>query len=218
MIDEKEKVISKVRKILALTTNNYGGEAEAAMLKAQKLLMEHNLSMQDVTDANEKPEIVELELEYNSTPWWYKYLIGIIADNFRCEAMERCFHMSRRKAFLLIGREDDAAVAREIFKYAVVLIKHNRKPFRARGTACENAYINGFLSGLIAKFKEQVKQNEWGLVLVKDKEVVEAKQKHNPVTPRKVPIPTTADDPIAYARGYVDGKTLNHDRKQIEAV
>lgn len=45
----------------------------------------------------------------------------------------------------------------------------------------KNDYMQGFLNGLEAQFKEQVEANkaEWGLVLVKDKEVVEYYDKLN---------------------------------------
>jgi hypothetical protein len=214
--NDKEKIIAKIRKLLALTQSNFSGEAESAMLKAQQLLMEYNLGMHDVSDIDETIDVIELTLQYHTPPWWYKYLIAAIAENFRCEVLEESFYMSYRKVYFLIGREHDARVAKDVFLYAVNLIDYNGKPFRDLGATHENAYIKGFLSGLMAKFAEQVKENQWGLILVKDPEIVEAKEKHNPLAPQKTPLPKTAKDFVAWDSGFIDGKTLDHAQKRIE--
>lgn len=39
------KIIEKIKKLLALTDSPYADEAEAAMLKAQELLLKHGLSI-----------------------------------------------------------------------------------------------------------------------------------------------------------------------------
>ncbi|CQR74139.1 hypothetical protein SOV_22670 [Sporomusa ovata DSM 2662] len=214
---DQEKVIDKVRKLFNLSKSNFNGEADAALLKAQQLLMENDLTMDDVTEPIPKPAVKDITIEFASTPWWYKYLITILAENFRCEVLEEKLSRTRRRNFILISRETDIEVAKAVFQHAVVIVKHNSKRFRELGTTHENTYIKGFLEGLMVKFKEQVKKNQWGLILIKDTEVVVAKEKFNPVKARKAQAPKVTNDYEAYIHGYVDGNKLDHKQKQIEA-
>ncbi|HWR07777.1 DUF2786 domain-containing protein [Sporomusa sp.] len=218
MEPEQEKIILKIRKLLKLSSSNFNGESEAALLKVQQLLIEHDLSMADLGSPDTQQKVSEEILEYTSAPWWYKDLISIIADNFRCESLIRSRAYSRWRGFILIGREIDVQISKELFRHAVVMIKHNGKPFKAYGTAHENAYIKGFLEGLKVKFQEQVEKHQWGLILVKDKEVIEAKDSHNPREARKPTAITVASNQEAFSRGYIDGRTLDHQHKQINGA
>lgn len=55
----KEKVIDKVKKLLAMTESEYENEAESAMLKAQELLAKHQLTMKDIDLDNDKSGVEE---------------------------------------------------------------------------------------------------------------------------------------------------------------
>jgi hypothetical protein len=73
MTKDKDAIIERVRKILALAGNN-SNEAEAmvAAEKAQALLAEHNLSIADVTKKSGKVDdgfIVDEELSTDAYPW-----------------------------------------------------------------------------------------------------------------------------------------------------
>jgi len=71
----------------------------------------------------------------------------------------------------------------------------------------KNDYISGFLSGLQAQFAEQLKQNqEWGLVLVKDKEVVEYYENLD-LKKGKGSSAKASGDGQARAAGYQRGKS-----------
>lgn len=89
-----------------------------------------------------------------------------------------------------------------------------RDGYSTRGL--ENDYAIGFIDGLQRKFEEQKKANqEWGLVLVKDKEVVEAyeqikfKGKTNTST-------HYVGHSEAYIKGNEDGKRFSISNKITE--
>lgn len=52
----EDKIIDKIRKVLAMTKSNYREEAEAALLKAQQLMALHGLTMSDVEFSPENQE------------------------------------------------------------------------------------------------------------------------------------------------------------------
>ena len=77
---DKEKVLEQIKKLLARSMNNpFVAEAKACILKAQKLMAEHNLSMREVEDVP-KEVIREGVTPYTKTVWWHRNLGHIIAS------------------------------------------------------------------------------------------------------------------------------------------
>lgn len=215
MNNENERVISKIRKLLALTKTNFQSEAEAAMLKAQELLMEHNLSMRDIEDTEEGVVVTEEQLEQKNPQWWFFSLAAIIANNFRCNVIRHGFSYSRQKNFRFIGREIDVKIAIEILKFAASLIRYNSKPYQAKSASHANTYIAGFLKGLNDKFDDQVERNQWGLVLVKDKEVIEAAEKYKPKEHKDSGRTSFKKSAAAFNDGYDDGYSFSYQEKRL---
>ena len=84
-----KNIISKIEKLLALAGNNPSEtEAQAAMLKAQKLMAEHNLDLAQFKDKpQEKKEAIKDYVEgYHNTNWAIS-LAKVICDNFRCNLL-----------------------------------------------------------------------------------------------------------------------------------
>ena len=221
----KERVLKKVQKLLALSQDNPNeNESQSAMLMAQKMLADNELSMNDV-DMGEKDsskEVVEMDgTDWVRLHWWQKQLANIIADNFRCYNYMVTGGGKRKMVFM--GTEQDAEIATEIFKFATLDIKyqsnqyldsHGRKSSRSQNNAIKNDYIAGYLSGLKAKFAEQVEKEGWGLVLVKDDEVIERYENLGGMKSESHSR-TSAEDNQAHEKGFKDGKNFDHNKKKI---
>lgn len=149
------KIVEKINKLLALAGNNPSEEeAQAALLKAQQLMAEHNVHV----EFSDKEEI-EYELVYckhRDNTGFRSPLCAIIAPNFRVKAIlingQACF----------FGRKEDAHIAKEIFEYTYKFVKregekrikyHREMYGHARNVF--NSYANGFLSGLKAVLGQQ---------------------------------------------------------------
>ena len=182
------KVIDRIKKLLAMANDGkFDHEAEAALLLAQKIMVEHNITMSEIESVetvNKKAVHTRLTDYSGRTPWWKKDLSQIIADNFRC--LSYISKIPGKTSILIIGLEEDAEIAREVYQYAVSYIEDYTKKYMARlrrqGRSTQgvrNDWIGGFLSGLQHKFREQVSENEWGLVLVRDAVVEDAISKMN---------------------------------------
>lgn len=168
-----EKIIEKIKKILALSSNNPSAEeAQSAALKAQALLAEYGMSMEDL-NVNEKEFTPALEDVYTGVDKSFKYeLADIIAKNFRCKTF-----ITNRRVMHFFGHETDTKVAAEVFKY---LFKVCDRGARREGDKAEKmlgtrkgvyySYTRGFCQGVSDALDKQCK----ALMIVTPKEVTES--------------------------------------------
>lgn len=219
----EKNIISKIEKLLALAGNNPSeAEAQAAMLKAQQLMAQHNLDMAQFEEAGKvKKEAVKDYVEgYHNTNWAIR-LAQVICNNFRCNLL-RASHYG----LVFVGLKEDVAICKAVFTFAAQTLDKNmkklRRQYRKAGKPTDGIsgdYSAGFIAGLQAKYKEQVDKNNWGLVLVKDalveqltQDIIDPKGKRTSGKKLK-----QSGDPGLYAKGYLDGKSLGDDQKAITA-
>jgi len=82
-MSDHQKVIERIRKLLALAQSANENEAQAAALKAQELLAEHNLREADLHEADDE-FVIDGELLSDSRPWRRK-LAANVARLYFCE-------------------------------------------------------------------------------------------------------------------------------------
>ena len=208
------KIIDKIRKLLALSKSNNVHEAELSMLKAQELLVKYKLSLKEVKEI----KIINSAIKENiskitfTKAKWKAELAQLIADNFGCYLYLKT---KRTNTITFLGREEDVEVCNIVFEYAIDCIYSVVKRLKYQylrdcnsTKGLENDYAIGFIAGLHIKFEEQKKANqEWGLVLVKDKELVEAYESIK----FKSTIYTDTEfhgHSEAYEKGHEDGKNF----------
>ncbi len=175
------KIIDRIQKLFALSESSNEYEAQVAMLKAQQLLIKHKLTLREVKEfkAYSSP-IKERKTKVTFTKGkWKANLARIIAENFGCYHF---FKTRRTHTITFFGREEDVIVCNIVLEYAIDCIdsvvkrlryQYSRDDYSTKGL--ENDYAMGFIAGLEKKFEEQKRANqEWGLVLVKDRQVIEA--------------------------------------------
>ena len=206
----KKQLVEKVKKLLALAGNNPNeNEAQAAMLKAQKMIAEYNL---EITDVEEKDAIVIKQAQHPGNRGFRTQLAVILAENFRCKAF------MTNGIVTFIGYEADVNVCTEVFNYAYKVacknarkIKHDYQLAGYSITGVKNSYFFGFCAGI----KEVLDQQCRALMIVTPQEVVDAlKSRINGGTYRGG-MKSTAYDPYSEQMGRCDGKAVMHSR-QIE--
>lgn len=219
----EKNIISKIEKLLALAGNNPSeAEAQVAMLKAQKLMAEHNLDMAQFKDQpqEKKEAVTEYFKGYHNTGWAIS-LAKVICDNFRCNLLRAAGY-----GLVFVGLKEDVAICKAVFTFAANTLDKNmmklRRQYRKQGLPTDGIsgdYAAGFIAGLKAKYKEQVEENDWGLVLVKDA-LVEQKTQDIIDPKRKAKAGknlSRSGDMGLYTKGYLDGKNLGADQKAITA-
>lgn len=219
----EKNIISKIEKLLALAGNNPSeAEAQVAMLKAQKLMAEYNLDMAQFKDQpqEKKEAVTEYFKGYHNTGWAIS-LAKVICDNFRCNLLRAAGY-----GLVFVGLKEDVAICKAVFTFAVNTLDKNmmklRRQYRKQGLPTDGIsgdYAAGFIAGLKAKYKEQVEENDWGLVLVKDalveqktQDIIDPKRKSHSVKGLN-----RSGDMGLYTKGYLDGKNLGADQKALTA-
>jgi hypothetical protein len=175
----REDVLLKVKKLLAVAEgSNFEQEAQNAMLKAQEFMIKHGVTIEDIDYQEGKKEVIDQSIaETGRMPWYWKSLMTILGNNFRCEPYT---YKGRISKACFIGLEEDVKLVKEVFNYAVNTVeicaknyvaKYKKPGFNVSGI--KNDYIQGFIKGLKDKFAEQVKSKGFALMLVKDDAVIQ---------------------------------------------
>ena len=197
-----EKVIEKIRKLLAMTEENGASENEAmiAALKAQKLMAEYNLTVADIDDKDAENEIVEVGIDAGTKYKWKYRLANIIAVNFCCKV-----YVVNKREIVFYGYKNHADIAGEVFSFLFntgIKLSCNyyyRCMKEGRETVgVKNTFLNGFCDGI----KEVLGQQCRALMLVTPKDVEESfAEKMKGTTSLKATMKISRD-----AQAYDDGK------------
>lgn len=228
-----EVKIDKIRKLLAKTKNNpLEDEVNTAFLLAQKLMVKWGIEMSEVSLNEDLKEVLEIEVEGEAARIpWKTSLAYIIASNFRCTTYYKIYkkvvnyRTSSKRQIVFIGLKNDVEIATEVYKSAVSYILWGMdkcyQKFYLSGKysrGIRGDYVTGFLRGLKEKFQEQVKEEGWGLVLVRDAVVDEFFkniEKDFVKTRRCTAKVLTQNNLEAQRMGYKDGKNFDGFTKKI---
>lgn len=200
---DMNKMIDKVRKLLALAGNNPSEEeAQAAALKAQKLIAQYNLDLSNETGEQISYKLVEAI--HSNNEGFRKHLAPIVANNFRCKAIM----IGNKVNFFGRDGDVDACVATFNYLYRVChnigerLERQARKEGRStRGVA--NSYYQGFMVGLKAGMDAQSK----ALAIVVPEDVkCKFTERFPNIVKGKGGMRNMGFDMEAFAQGREDGK------------
>lgn len=161
MSADREKILAKIRKLLALGNDKGATEAEAvsAVLKAQRLMAEYDVEEYELHSSDEEP-IVKTPSEPASRSW-RSYLGNVIADNFRCK-MYQSTEWPRIYRIVFYGYKSDAQAASMAFNYLYKIGNRlaNRHCTAVRQTLGQaygryNSYVLGFVDGVRQELEKQ---------------------------------------------------------------
>lgn len=170
--DKVEKVLEKVKKLLALSGNNPSEEeAKSAALKAQQLMAEYNLSVSDI-DGEEKLEMTDAGFSTGTDNNWKFSLSRVVADNFRCEV-----YWVGKKRVVFYGYKADCEIARDVFEFLFKTCKKRTtqvadKAYAETGSSKGVRY--SYSSGFVAGIKEVLDKQCTSLMIVTPPEVKES--------------------------------------------
>lgn len=194
---DRNKAIDRIQKLLALSNNNPSeAEATAALLSAQKLMLEHDIDLKDVEGNNvAADEVIEMVgAASRRLSDWKVRLAVVIANNFRCECYIRSTNpkysnnserISYERQVIFVGQTTDVEICTLVYQKALEFsdlycnwfllqekLKLQRKLTRSESKNIGNTWRIGFAMGLKQKFDEQVAKNDWAMVLVTPEAVV----------------------------------------------
>jgi len=113
-VNHASPVLAKIRKLLALAKSTNPNEAAVAATQAQRLLDEHNLSLLDIDEPEERvaADVDALcgTVDGRLTPWRTALAQALATSN-------GCVLLSRGGQIRLVGRPTDTAVVRYLFVF-----------------------------------------------------------------------------------------------------
>ena len=178
-MDNAEKIIEKIKKVLELSRNNPSEEeAQAAALKAQKLMAEYHISISEIEGLGDTNDIEETSITVGMGNKWKYELANVVSKNFRCK------YFIRGKAVICFyGYKIDTEIAAETFKYLFSTGNKTAASYYNRmrneemntygcfyGAGLKNSFLHGFLNGV----SEALDRQCTALMIVVPEEVKEA--------------------------------------------
>lgn len=213
-IDMDNKIIEKIQNLLELAYDAPNDEeGQTALLMAQRLMVKHNLSMNDLTNSKTQKDIGETigTWEYR-LPWWQEKLAGILGENFRCKTIRRRLPEDGITQIIFFGYQSDAEFCSKVYEGALLYLKYRLKRLfptvsRARWKDYKKSYLLGFLNGIDQRFQDQAQSSEeFGLMVKIPAEVLEEQHRrmgslNNRIINVKVDV-----DYEAYIAGFENAK------------
>lgn len=208
-----EKLLNRIKKLLALSNSSYEGEADTALKMAYDLMNQNDISMEDIK-VHSKDETLgklgsgvldEEEKQYRK---WEVSLLNAIAKMFDCQVL-RTTHNSRyykKSSLTIVGRESNRITTKLMYDWIRdKTLKESRSVGDSPST--RRAYCVGVSNSISRKVNllkaEAPKTDKWGLVPV-DEVTNWIKKEFNNVGSLDWSA-GSIEDGIAYARGVVAG-------------
>lgn len=212
-----DRIVEKIQKLLALAQSSNEHEARAAANKASALLIEYNLSMEQLKfdrTYEEKPATTLKRAER-----YHTYILNLLQDFFFVQCFMRREHIGytnrgrvkRECALMLVGTPSNVAVAGYIFDFLVRKFPELWEQFREE-TGAPAERKKSYYAGLAVGLRKQLEatrtrvQDEKGLVLVRDADLDKYMEELKLGKGREGPQLTL--DAATYHAGVEQGKEL----------
>ena len=210
-MDNTNKVMEKIKKLLSLGENNPNeNEAQSAILKAHELMAEHGIHS---VSTEENITYTKEFCIHKGNRKFRRNLASIIAPNFRCKN----YTSNGRIAFF--GRSTDAGIAKEVFEYAYSFAyKESNRLYneaRKQGRASDgivNSYAIGFIRGL----KEKLDAQSTALMVITPPDVKKEFDDYGKqigMRTSRCNLTTSKINNSAYNSGLSDGRTVMNGRR-----
>lgn len=198
---KNDAIVEKIVNLMKRAKGHDDAESQSSIALAQRLMLKHNISIEEVKQQSEKSEIKQSHLLMKRVLWWQKMLAANVADHFRCKVM------LGHDGLYFVGMNDDADICRAIYDGAVAHIKYRRSQMKDATKEEKRSFILGFMAGLDEKLEEQKNYQtaeETSLMLLVPKEVTDFVSQQAPRT-HSVKIKESIDF-VAYSDGMIEGK------------
>lgn len=226
-MQDRENIVAKIQKLLALSQSSNPNEAAMALSKAQALLQEHNLSMLDVevTRGRRSDRYGLFYSDLGSRDEWRRYLLTSIARNNFCDLS----YNTGRTVVKLIGEKENVESVQAMYVYIVSQLEKMAVPalsaYRMAGGAINTrswkvAFFTGaryVIAQRLAEEKEAFEaaaNTNRSLIVIKDTDLAEAKARLLPNI-KMVTVRTELRSQAAYEQGQQAGRQVKF-RREVE--
>jgi hypothetical protein len=183
MVEDIEKIMDKVRKLLRLTKSTNEHEAALALQRVREIMAKYHLELGDVQEKTEKPEHEKLDQKTKSVSVLHLKICTALDEYYRV----RCFRtLSFDGSYIQVaGYKEDILIFKEVVSYVELVFENMFKVFltswketndvktRSESVLVRNRYMQGFIRGMV-DYLEQCKVEEYALVLVTPEAVIKS--------------------------------------------
>lgn len=220
-MDTIDRVLDRVRKLLALGGSPNQAEAEAAVEKAHNLLKAHNLSM---TDLEQKEALTEETfMEGTMIRNWRKILLHAVAEYNFCGLYAHVFRdtsgprATTKTHLKVVGTEAGVIVTRIMATYLMDVVTRLARDFQKDGdtTATLEGFKFGVAETLVARLRhlrdtEAEESPESHALVVRGLDAVENFFRQQNMEQKTIdPAEDKRDDMWAWMAGRVAGNKVN---------
>ena len=182
MCSDREQIIEKIKKLLALSSKNTNeNEALADALKAQKLIADYDIEEYELGEKNQEP--IECTSEVGQGKNWRFQLATVVANNFRCAnyIISSTVHNYwtgrnnvKSREVVFIGYPLDAEAAKltfeKLYEVGNRLASKAAREAKAKYGYADGVY-NSFAAGFVAGVKQELEKQCEALMLVRPQAV-----------------------------------------------
>ncbi len=208
MQEVNEQILEKIKKLLALSTSPNPNEANAAIAKANELMLRHNISIGDI-QTREMKDYTEEGIAYDYMIET-KYVRRIITGFFFVKAIL----IPRAKTWNILGTKENVAIATYMFHH----IKHKfvaawqdyKKAHDLPGLQGKTDFFVGLYHGLQDKLtaeRDRLKKEE-GLIWLGDPKLNDFFKQQYPETKNALSKARVSGDAHAQNAGYQAGRKM----------
>jgi uncharacterized protein YoaH (UPF0181 family) len=162
---DRQKILERIRKLLALGTSSNQAEAELAMQRAEELLKRHQIDEAELDRG--KIEAFSHYIKRKRVPKWQVSLMNVIAkNNFVLFVWDGNYptllteedYDDLAVPLRLIGRESNVQTTSMMHSYLVDAANRSVKAYcRDNGKSAKRSYLYGFVMGVRDKLEETKK-------------------------------------------------------------
>ena len=166
-LDKKERIVGKIKKVMALTSSSEKGEAENALRKSEELMLKYNIDSLD-QHAPEEYLFRPVGPVSGRMPNYVRDLANTISDFYFVEHI-MCYCGPKGRYFEFFGTKENLDIAEYIFccllRQAEKMWKEHAAELKmqfggTRGVASKNCFIEGLFAGYRRKLLDQREMRE----------------------------------------------------------
>lgn len=186
----RERIIERVRKLLALSSSSNEHEAALAAAHAQRLLAEHNLTMSELELQQEGAGEAELQVA-KTVPKWLSSLFATVATAFDCFPIVTTTPNFSQLRFIGVGEDPGVAactlhyLTKELRRLASAYLSNQHGSQRLLSSAdrqrIRSSYLLGGVQGVrqvLTAQRSETPTTSRALVPVKDALIEQYKTEH----------------------------------------
>lgn len=171
---ERDRAIDKIQKLLALATSSNQYEAEVAMMRAQEIMLKHNLSRVEVeqTEINRANWTKRDVWEGPGRLWVQSFVENIVSKFFFCRVVytqkikfdDRTQKRRKVRQVVFFGDEENVIIAEYVFVFLCRKFTELWQDYRIANGLTHSAsreYYLGLEVGLSKKLMEEREKLKW---------------------------------------------------------